>query len=335
MTPSFQSVVDISQIEEMVDVSGVSQWDPLLAAAAVAVGVLLGFVLGRIVRALLRKSDLPDNVADLGGTVVMWSVVTMSALVALSLVGFQVAPVVIATVIIAVGFLVTGRLLLENLGAGVALQTRAPFQPGDEIRVGETVGAVVEVNSRVVVIDTIDDKRVLVPNSSVLASHIVNLTAHDSRMSTVDVELIYGTDIPVAREILVAAMISASGVLTDPAPMAHVRAFNASGISFAARFWHAPEIREEWAATDAVISSIDAAVKAHGLRIAFPQRTLWWGTPDAESQAASVSGGGTGAEVQIASLSGGDAESKQAEVEVASLSGGGAERSEAEGVSDV
>lgn len=275
-----QQAVDITRIEEMVDVTRVSPWDPLWAILVLAAGVLVGWVVRNLLRRGLSRSELPPNVVDLFGTVAMWSIVGFATLIALSLVGFVVAPVVVGIALIVIVFVVTGRMILENFGAGITLQTRAPFQPGDEIDTQDILGKVIEVNSRVVVIDTIDQRRIYVPNAAVLSGPIVNLTEHEYRMSTIDVELIYGTDLDRARETLLLAIESCSSVAVEPAPEVQVTSFRASGIGFAARFWHAPDILAERTSIDEVARAIDRAVKSHDLHVAFPQRTLWWGAPE-------------------------------------------------------
>jgi small-conductance mechanosensitive channel len=54
--------------------------------------------------------------------------------------------------------------------------------------------------------------------------------------------------------------------------------FGDNAINIQIRFWHAPSVIEELRAIDTVAESIDSTLAEHGIVIAFPQRTLWWGT---------------------------------------------------------
>ncbi len=274
----FAQIVDITQIDELVDVSTVSPWDPLFAVLSIVAGVIIGSVFRVLIRRYGRRSGLAPNLIDLFGTITLWTIVSISVIIALSLVGFNLAPIWLAILMLGVVGVVSGRVLLENFGAGVTLQARTPFVPGDQIATGDVVGHVREVNSRVVVIDTVDGKQVLVPNAMVLQNPITNFTKHEYRMSRLGVSVIYRTDLAFAASVIEAALRSADGVLDDPTPIVQVESFDDSGIMIAARFWHLPGILDERAATHAAAVSIAETLTVEGVEFAFPQLTMWWGS---------------------------------------------------------
>jgi len=277
-------IVDISQVQGLFDVSSVSPWDPFLAFLAIVVGVIVGRIVRSAVRRYGTKNNLAPNLIDLFGTVGLWAIVSLSILIALSLIGFNPAPIWLMVLFLGVLFVVSGRGFLENFGAGVLLQSRTPFLPGDEINTNGIIGTVKEVNSRVVVIDTIDGQQVSVPNASVLSSPIINLTQHDHRMTTLDVSVIYSTDLEDATNHILSALERADGVLEQPPPVAEVVSFDDSAIRFAARFWHAPEILAERAATHAAALSLASTLREAGISFAFPQLTLWQGQTDQRTE---------------------------------------------------
>ncbi len=277
----FAQVIDITQIDELVDMSTMTPWDPFFAVLSIVAGVIIGRLARLLIRRYGKRSGLAPNLIDLFGTITLWTIVSISVIIALSLVGFNLAPIWLAILMLGVVGVVSGRVLLENFGAGVTLQARTPFVPGDQISTGDVTGHVREVNSRVVVIDTIDGKQVLVPNAMVLRNPITNLTKHEHRMSRLDVSVIYGTDLALATSTIDAALGSAEGVLDDPEPIVQVASFDDSGILIAARFWHLPDIRDERAAIHASALAITEAMRTNGIEFAFPQLTMWWGSqPD-------------------------------------------------------
>ncbi|MCL1597846.1 MAG: mechanosensitive ion channel family protein [Actinomycetia bacterium] len=284
----FTQIVDITQIDELVDVSAVSPWDPFFAVLSIVTGVIIGRVGRLLIRRYGKRSGLAPNLIDLFGTIILWTVVSLSIIIALSLVGFNLAPIWLAILMIGVVGVVSGRVLLENFGAGVTLQARTPFVPGDQITTGDITGHVREVNSRVVVIDTVDGRQVLVPNAMVLRNPITNLTKHDRRMSRLGVSVVYGTDLAVAASVIDDALRSADGVLGDPGPIVQVESFDDSGIMIAARFWHLPGILDERATIHAAALSIAETLRTEGIEFAFPQLTMWWGSdphPDSQGSA--------------------------------------------------
>ena len=102
---------------------------------------------------------------------------------------------------------VAAQNTLGNLIAGLALLLYRPFQVGDRLQVqapgGPEVGTVESVTLGYTILRTFDNRRVVLPNSSVGAQTTVNLTSVDPRvMAAVQVGISYTADIPRAREIL-------------------------------------------------------------------------------------------------------------------------------------
>lgn len=269
--------IGVDQINEMVDTNSVTALDPVWAIVSIIVGVVLGRILRGMTRRYGRKASLAPNIIDLIGTVVLWTTVGLGVVIALSFIGFTIAPLLLFLILVTVILVVGGRTLLENFGAGVLLQARAPFEPGDQVVVNETVGDVVEVNSRVVVIETVDHRRVYLPNTEVLDSAIVNLTHDTYRMGMVLVEVAYGSDLEQTLEVVRNAAKGSAGVLDSPDTVAEVREFQESGVRVRVRFPHRSDVLSEWSATDAVARSVYRAIRDAGITIPFPQRTLWWG----------------------------------------------------------
>jgi small conductance mechanosensitive channel len=266
-------------VNEVVDTTGVTEWDVVLAVGTVILAAVFGHMLALVARRAGRKASLPPNVVDLISTIARWGVTTVGFVAAMSMIGLNVAPLWLLVVLIILMFAIGGRALLEAFGAGVMLQARAPFAAGDLVELAGVQGVVVEVNSRVVVLDTIDGRRVYLPNQQVLRSEIINLTAHGSRMSHIYLDVAYGTNLDDACRIAVAAAQTVDVICSEPEPIAEVASLEASAVRIRLRFWHDSHRASEWAATDAAVRAAYSAYDEQGVDFAFPQQTLWWG-PD-------------------------------------------------------
>lgn len=274
--PTIAQVLGVD-LDEVVDVTNVTGWDFLWALLALVAGYLAGRLTRRAIRRYGVKTDLPVNIVDLLGTIAMWTFVILGTVVAASFLGFTVAPLWVAILIIAVILFVAGRPFLENFGSGVLLQARAPFEPGDFVHLGEHMGVVKEVNSRVVVLDSIDNRRVFIPNTTVLSSPIINLTHRRVRMSSVLLDVEYGTDLDDACRIAADSLADVEGVRGRPEPTAMVTSFEASAVRITLRFWHDSNLLAEWVAVDVASRAAYRAFYDDGIVFAFPQATLWWG----------------------------------------------------------
>jgi small-conductance mechanosensitive channel len=276
--------IDPSGVEELIDTTNVTGWDFLWAGLT----VLAGFVLARLARrathgALSAVDNLPENLINLSTKLAGWAVITVAIVLALPFIGVDTGPVFIVVLFVAALTVLSGRVLLENFGAGVILQTEGTFQPGDQIKTNECIGQVVEVSSRAVRIEAIDGRAIVVPNISVMGSSVVNLTAEPHRRSDMVVGLVYGTVLDTAREVLATATRNAAGVSADHPVEVFVSNFGDSSIDFLVWYWHDSDILSQYRVTDEVARAIDRACRDNGLTIAFPQRTLWWGEQPPES----------------------------------------------------
>ncbi len=281
----FGQQIPIDSISDAVNTTDVTTWDFVWAGLSIIVGIILARIGRAAIRRYALRANLPLNMIDLLGTMAMWTVVAVSVVFALTFVGLDVAPLWILIILILVVFAIGGRSLLEAFGAGVLLQARAPFEPGDLVTLGADTGIVHEVNSRVVIVDTVDGRRIFVPNGKVLAEPIVNLTHQPIRMTELALDVAYGTDLDLAARVAVGALSGIDSVMTDPEPVAHAASFEESSVRIILRFWHGSGIRSEWDATDAAARGVYMAFSRQGIEFAFPQRTLWWGdgSPDEAS----------------------------------------------------
>ncbi len=243
--------VPLSDLDQFVDTSEVTAWDFVWAAVALVVGAILARLARNGVRAYANRARLPANTVDLLGTTVQWSVFALSIVVALTFVGLNLAPVWILIIIVAAVLVVGGRTLLEAFGAGILLQARSPFEPGDFVQLGDHRGIVKEINSRVVVIDAIDGRRIFLPNQQVLNGPIINLTHRKLRLRALYLDVTYKTDLDRACEVAVSALDGVEPVLSRPTPVAEVTSFEASAVRIQLRFWHGSDLASEWSAVDA------------------------------------------------------------------------------------
>ena len=274
-------------VDQLVDTRNVTGWSVLFAVIAVVGGWVLSRLARRgLERLLARWPTLPVYVTDYAVRGVGWLIMFLAVVYALSLLGFDMSPIVIGLLIVFVVLVLSGRPLLEDFGAGVILQARSPFVPGDQIASHDYLGVVDELNARALVLITLDGERVYIPNRKVLEAPIVNYTEHGARRTVMEVGMRYGTDLDRAQRVLLDAVANVSGVLEDPPPEVLAEEFDDSAIDFEVHFWHAAEILAGLRVRDDVTRAVDRALKGAAIVIAFPQRTLWWGeSPPASDEA--------------------------------------------------
>ena len=171
---------------------------------------------------------------------------------------------------LAVGLALQGSL--ANFAAGVLMIIFRPFRVGDFVEAGGTTGVVQEISIFTTIFNTPDNKRVIVPNSSVMGGNITNYSANDTRRVDLSAGIGYADDIDKARTAIQAVLAETDGVLKSPAPDILVSEMADSSVNFAVRPWCRPD--DYWKVYFGVIEGIKKKFDEEGISIPFPQRDV-------------------------------------------------------------
>lgn len=142
---------------------------------------------------------------------------------------------------VAIGF--AFKDIFQNFLAGVLLLLTEPFKLNDQIKYKDFEGTVESIQTRATTIRTYDGRRVVIPNAELFINAVTVNTAYDKRRLQYDIGIGYGDDIATARQLMLEAMRSVDGVLTDPAPEAIVVDLAGSSVNIRARWWINPPRR--------------------------------------------------------------------------------------------
>lgn len=269
--------IDTEQLTEAIDVSGVTGWDVLIAFGILLASIAVATITRRIIIRVIKPLTVPGYVGPLLGRIGFYIILIAGIAIALERVGVSLGPLLFSMGFLLIIVAFAARPLLENFGAGLLLEARGPFRPGDQISSQGFEGTVTEINARSVIVLTTSGETVHLPNAAVLREPLVNLTAVGRRRTTLEVGLDYETPLEEARQVVLEALSGLGGVREDPAPEAFVYEFGDSTINLMVRFWHDPEIRQSWVTRNEVALAVKGALDEAGMTIAFPQRVLWWG----------------------------------------------------------
>ncbi len=112
--------------------------------------------------------------------------------------------------------------VIANIVAGTILTYMYAFRIGDRIKIGDTVGDVIEKTLLVTRIKTIKNIIITIPNSIVMGSHIINYTTSSNQGEGLILctTVTLGYDIPWKKihEVLIDAALSTSNVKKNPFP---------------------------------------------------------------------------------------------------------------------
>lgn len=180
---------------------------------------------------------------------------------------------------IIIGFAVRGTI--ADVFSGVALNVDRSFRVGDWIEihcrgVDDMRGRVLEVNWRATRMQTVDNTVVIVPNSLIAASVLINLSLPEPR-SRFEQTFCLEFGVPTDRvlRILTAGARAAKGPLTEPPPKAFVHRVTEVGVEYKVRYWLDPVTVSPRSGRHLVTSSILQHLYHAGISLAYPKHDLY------------------------------------------------------------
>ncbi len=243
-------------------------------------GALALLFLGRIAagwtRRIVRKALIAANVdATLVPFIagVAYYVIMIAVMVAvLGLVGIQTASLlaILGAAGLAIGLALQGTL--SNVSSGVMLLVFRPFQVGDYIEAGGTAGSVQAIGLFSTTLNTPDNVRILVPNSSVYGQTIKNYAANDTRRNDIVIGISYDDDIGLAAETIKRVLAADERVLPEPEPVVAVSELGDSSVNLVVRPWCKKE--DYWGLRFDLLRTLKEQLEAAGCSIPYPQRDV-------------------------------------------------------------
>ncbi len=223
------------------------------------IGTKLAGFLASLTRKAMTRANIDQTLTQFTGNLVRWAVLVLVGLACLGAFGINTTSfaAVIGAAGLAIGLAFQGTL--SSIAAGAMLLILRPFKVGDVINVGGTEGEVVEIGLFGTLLDTLDNRRIIVPNSAIFGNTIENYTVNGDRRVEIAVGTEYGADLDKVMEVMIEGMKSVEKT-TRPPEVALI-ALGASSVDWSARTWCKQEdYFAVWSATvRAGKSALDAA----------------------------------------------------------------------------
>lgn len=264
----------IQEYLQSIDTATLVAWGWKIFAA------LLIFIIGRWIAKMVRSAvkrvmgrrNLDPMLINFLGAILYSLLLVAVVIAAVGQLGIQTTPLV---AVLGAAGLAVGLALQNSLGnfaAGVMLIFFRPFTKGDYVEAGGTSGTVDEVGIFNTVLNTPDNRRVIVPNGQITSDAITNYSAHDTRRIDMIIGVDYGDDLKTARSTLEKVVKAHDKVLDDPEPIVWVMELADSSVNFAVRPW--VTTADYWQVRNELLEQLKAELEAAGCSIPFPQRDV-------------------------------------------------------------
>lgn len=213
-----------------------------------AVILTLTWAIARLVKDLIQKylvpaaekseSKLDDQllpIAQKAGTILIWAI---GIVVAIDQVGYNVGTIVAGLGIGGLAFAFAAQETIANLFGGVTVFVDAPFVIGDRIKIAGYEGFVREIGLRTSRLETLDGRRLSIPNSHFSSNVIENVSSEPATrvIETMGVACNQKAGLIEKAAKLFGDVIAAESDL-EPRSRAYLKEFGSSSYDFELILW--------------------------------------------------------------------------------------------------
>lgn len=200
--------------------------------------ILIARIVLKIVNHALDAIPLEKTLIKFSKSAMRTFTYVIVALTILSSIGINTSSLVAMISVISAAFALAAQNSLGNLFGGILLLLTQPFLVGDYVSAGGVEGTVLEIGLLNTRINTVDNKRVSVPNGTISAATITNYSTEGNRRVDIKVTASYDAPVETVKAALLEAVACTNGTLTEPiAPFARLSNYGESSIEYTVKVW--------------------------------------------------------------------------------------------------
>jgi small conductance mechanosensitive channel len=244
----------------------------LVALVILYLGRWLSKSLTRMLEKALIHRKVDRAVVSFLSGIIQAAIMVATILIALSQVGIQTASfiAILGAAGLAIALALQGSL--SNFASGVLIILFRPFRAGDFVDAAGVSGVVEKIEIFQTVMKSADNKRIIVPNSQITGSAIINYSAEKTRRVDLTVGISYDSDLKKAKQLLEQILKADSRILAEPVSVVAVGALADSSVNILIRPW--VNAADYWPVYWDTLEKIKLTFDEHQIVIPFPQMDL-------------------------------------------------------------
>ncbi|MCA0986729.1 mechanosensitive ion channel family protein [Guptibacillus algicola] len=207
-----------------------------------------------------------------------YTLMVIAVIISLTTVGIDLSALTIFAGVLGVGIGFGMQNIANNFISGLIILFERPIKVGDRVIINDIIGDVEKIKMRATIIRTLDNERIIMPNSYFIEEQVVNHSYGDNRLRlVVPIGVAYGSDVELVRDLLhqVAKEEKENSmyVLEKPNPFVNFIGFGDSSLDFQLFIWiSSPKAAVETKSN--LNFRINRVLAENNVEIPFPQRDL-------------------------------------------------------------
>ena len=238
--------------------------------------VIIVIVLARLILFLFTKGISKNTTMESGAKysirqLVKYTLIVVGVIVGITLLGFNLSGLMVGSAALLVGIGFGLQRLFNNFVSGIIVLMDNTIKVNDVIEVDGIVCRVKEIKLRSTTVITREDKFIILPNSLITESKVVNWT-YSGLISRFEVRLgiAYSEDAPAVMALLKKIVVEHKAVSKIPEPSIRISHFSDSSVELTIMFWCAEVFRVESIKSEIRVA-IFKAFRENNIQFPFPQ----------------------------------------------------------------
>ncbi len=210
----------------------------------------------------LSTQGFVNNIFSIGLKIVL-------AITALGIIGVPMTSIiaVVGSCGLAIGLALQGSL--SNIAGGFIILFLKPFVVGDFITSGDIAGTVESIGIFHTRVITGDNKRIVVPNSTISNATLTNASALKERRVDLTFTASYSNDVDLVENVLKEVCGKHELIFTDPEPFVHLSAHKDFALEYTVRVWCKSE--DYWTVYFDLLKNVKSAFDENSISIPYPR----------------------------------------------------------------
>lgn len=227
----------------------------------------------QLVKLIKRSKGLNNIDISAQGYIISFTSIGLKTLLAITIAGYlglEMTSIlaVLASAGLAIGLALQGAL--GNLAGGLMILIFKPFRVGDYIDNHTDSGTVMEINIFYTVLNTIDNKKIMLPNGELTNTSIVNYSMEKKRRIDLTFTTSYRADIEHVKKILLKIASEHPLTINEPdKPFCRLMKHADNSLNFILRTWTLTE--NYWAMYFDLLEQVKKEFDNQGVEIPYPQ----------------------------------------------------------------
>ncbi len=216
----------------------VENWKTIVSFFAIVIlGILVVKIVLAIVKRQLKRTKIERTIQTFILSIAKFVLYLILIVCALSSVEVSITGLTVVISAISLAITLALQDSLKNLVNGFIIISTKLVKEGDWVKIGDMEGTVKDVRMLYIVLQTADNKKITIPNSTVIGKEIVNYNVYKTRRVDLTFDIAYDSNVDLAKEIVLNVVDCCQNVFLEPKPSVVLSSLNESSITLTLKVW--------------------------------------------------------------------------------------------------